>query len=333
MGDSAAFREAAQVAERPAPRAGSRALSLFGYDLSAQVLLAYGDEPLSTPQLEDAVGPVAESSLRAAVGRFVDCGVLACAGDHGRGRTRATELTPAGRELRRVVRVLGRWLELAPSGRCEFRDPIATLIVRALTSAWDSTLVRTLAEERFTLGELSNGISDCSYPALKRRLAKLRAVGLVGPGADDLRVASYVANEWLRRSIAPLAAAARWEQRHDPGAAEPVQDIDVEAAFLLAMPLLELPAERSGACTLAVGLTREEPDARTRIAAVNVTAEDGRIVVCEPTDRPDPDRWVLGTATEWLEAAQSGDISGLRRGSPRDRLARDIVAALPSILA
>ena len=78
------------------------------------------------------------------------------------------------------------------------------------------------------------------------------------------------APEWLRHAIAPLAAAARLEFQLPQGETAPIAPLDVEAAFLLALPLIELPEELQGTCRLTVPVSGRPPE----LAGVVVLVED-----------------------------------------------------------
>ncbi|HXS48165.1 MAG TPA: hypothetical protein VN756_11985, partial [Solirubrobacterales bacterium] len=190
-------------------RAGSRALSIFTNALNARVLHAHAEGPLIPAELEEALGWAPQSSLRATVGKMCEIGALSRV-DGGTGLVGAAhELTAGGRELLPVADALEGWLADGPSGRTPLDDPAAHGLVRALTAGWDSTIVRALAERPQTLIELSAGINELNYPALKRRLVKLRSTHLVTPIVTEAGTA-YAASEWLRRGIVPLTLAERW---------------------------------------------------------------------------------------------------------------------------
>lgn len=334
MEDSGALLEPLKGGD-PAPiRSGNRILALFGGELTAQVLLAHEDDELRvTGQLEEAIGDATDSTLRGAVDRLADRGALEMGRFNGKGRPRETRLTQSGLELQEVVRALERWLELAPDRPLELGEPAAQQAVQALVGGWDAALVRHLAEGPLVISDYHRGLPGYSYTMLKRRLARMRAAGLVYPtgSGEEGEGTAYEASDWLRRAIVPIGAAARWEHRRDP-APVPISGNEVVTAFMLALPVIELPLDTSGRCTLAVGLTGGDRTAPPEIAAVDVTIEDGVVVSCRVGARSEPRSWALGTAREWLAAARKGRFMRLRHGSKGSHVASDVVAALPSIL-
>lgn len=301
-------------------RAGSRALAIFAYSLHARVLRAHSEEPLRPGELEERISWAPQSSLRSAVSNLCELGILQRDGNHGG----ATELTEAGRELLPVADTLEQWLQHAPGGPISLDDEAARGLIRVLTASWDSMMVRALAERPLTLNDISAGIRDLSYPALKRRLAKLRTTRLVQPtGADN--TAAYAASDWLRFAVVPLAIAGRWERKHDVDA-EPISDVEVEAAFLLALPFVEL-GETSGSCTLAA-LTGENRGADGSLAGVAIEVEDGKVVSATAESQVKPTTWALGTVDDWLEAVLEGRSENLRVRGAQPDLPLEIVEAL-----
>jgi len=313
------------------PRAGIRALSIFTHALNARVLRAHAGGSLRSSELEEMLGWAPQSSLRLAVGNMIEVGVLGKIKSQDGTSSAETDLTAAGRELLPVADALEEWLATAPSGPIALEEDAAHGTVRVLSAAWDSDMVRGLAEGPVTLAELSASIASTNYPALKRRLAKLRSTGLVLPIGED-RVSAYVASDWLRRAILPLAVAARWERKHDPGA-EQVSQVVVEAAFLLVLSLVELSARSSGTCALAVLIPDSDEEARRNAAGVLLEVEKGRIVSCQAGTAAKPPTWVLGTSEAWFDAVIDGARNGLRVGGAKPRLAQGLVRALHEALA
>jgi len=315
-------------------RAGSRALSFFAHPLNARILRAHVAGPLRPGELDEAIGWAAQSSLRAAVGRMCEIGTLARVELDDPGLTVVTELTAAGRELLPVASALEQWLQQAPDGPVELDDPAAHGIVKVLTAGWDSAMVRALAERPMTLTELNDEIPHLTYPALKRRLAKLRATRLVS-SAENGKAATHQATEWLRHAVVPLSVAGRWELLHDP-AAKPISRVEVEAAFLLTLPLVDVPSKRlSGSCTLAVLVTEDdEPSApEPSVAGVAVEVRRGAIVSYDPAGTSAaPMTWALGTPAAWFEALIAGCDESLRVSGAKPRLAKGIVDGLRETL-
>jgi DNA-binding HxlR family transcriptional regulator len=309
---------------------GSRALSIFARVLSARVLRAHVDGPLTAGELETRLGWAAKASLRVSVGNLCDLGALVRDQAPAARGGSATELTAAGRDLLAVADVLQHWLSRSPFGPISLPDTAARGVVRALVAGWDSNILPTLAERPRSLSELSEEISAHNYPALKRRLSMLRSASLVAPVSGNGRSPAHGPTQWLRGAVGPLSAAGRWERIHSTDAATPVTRPEIEAAFLLALPLLELPAEASGECVLAVlagqglGAATEEPE----LAAVNVVIENGEVVSARAGAAATPTTWALGTPEVWLTAVAAGCCDELRLRGPDAGLVATIVAGL-----
>jgi len=308
-------------------RAGSRVLSLFTHALNARVLRAYADGPLRLGELEATLGWAPQSSLRVALADLKELRLVIQLEDQGAGRP--AKLTVAGQDMLVVLDALEDWLAEGPDGPISLDDAASTGVVRILTAGWDSAIVRALAERPCTLTDLNARIPELSYPALKRRLAKLRATQLVIP-ARTTSGSMYAASDWLRHAIAPLTVAVRWERAHHPHPA-PLTPVEVEAAFLLSLPLSELPAKSSGTCVLAV-VTSDTSEAPPEAAGVSLDVVEGRIAAMRAGTHGDPSAWVLGTPEAWFEALVDGSRSALRPSGAKPRLAKSIVIAIQAAL-
>lgn len=279
---------------------------------------------MSAQQLQGSLAWAPKSSLRAAQRRLVDLGALVEAGPAGSSRSAVFEPTVAGRELLALADSLERWIGGGPAGPLPLDALAAQGIVRALAAAWESTVVRTLAERPRTLAQLDGCISGVAYPSLKRRLDKLLSIGLIG--REDAE-SGYDASEWLRRAAQPLILAVRWERRHDKDA-DPLTASEVEAVFLLILPLVELPGRASGACTLSVLLSSDGHRSARGVAAVSVEGGKGRTALSAAGAAEEPETWALGDVDSWLAAILEGDASGLRVRGAKPKLAQRTVAGL-----
>jgi DNA-binding HxlR family transcriptional regulator len=323
------------ASERPRNRVrpGSRALSIFAYALNAKTLRAHAERPLRSSDLEQMIGWAPQTSLRAAVGNLCELEVLAKREPPGATKGVLTELTPAGRDLLAVADRLERWLARAPAGAIALDSAAAAGAIRALTASWDSRVVRVLAERSLTLTQLNAEIAEISYPALERRLARLRSTNLIVPIAGSGKGKPYEVSDWLRHSIAPLSAAARWECRHIPGKVEPISHTEVEAAFLLTLPLVKFSSESTGACALAV-LTSPAPDGEEEreVAGITLGVRGGEVVSCVSTADSNPKTWALGTSDDWLDAVIDGSFEVLRVRGERPQLPLHIVREFHGVL-
>jgi hypothetical protein len=104
-----------------------------------------------------------------------------------------------------------------------------------------------------------------------------------------------------------LIAAAAWERQHRPSDARPIGRLGVEAAFLLAIPLLEMPSTFSGKCRLAVEV---QGGSSPIFAGVQVHVETGRVVFCSSRLKGEVEAWASGAPDVWLE--RMGGAEGYR---------------------
>jgi DNA-binding HxlR family transcriptional regulator len=238
------------------------------------------------------------------------------------------ELTGPGRELLFVAGALESWLGRAAERPLPIDSGAAKAATKALTEGWSSTMVRALAAGPLSLTELDGVIGSFSYPSLERRLAAMRLAGLVEAQPANGRGRPYGVTEWLRRGVAPLAGAARWERRHLPRQTAPVGRLDIEAAFLLTLPLLQLPAKLSGTCRMAAEIP--DGDGR-RLAGATVEVERGRIASCATQLQAGAGAWALGSPAAWLNAVIESDVDCLELGGDR-RLAMALLSGLHGVL-
>jgi DNA-binding HxlR family transcriptional regulator len=178
----------------------------------------------------------AEATIRGALGNLRDVGALEKrSADHASNAVVAA-LTPLGEEMLVVSEVLEAWLKQCPKGPIPIDDGHVKVAVQALAEGWSSTLMRALATAPLTLTELSGLIHEVSYPALERRIGWMRTTGQIDALPKQSRGVPYAPTEWLRRAITPLAMAMRCERRHMENC-PPITDVEVETAFLLALPV------------------------------------------------------------------------------------------------
>jgi DNA-binding HxlR family transcriptional regulator len=238
-------------------------------------------------------------------------------------------LTAAGQELLGVAAVLRAWLAAAPEGPLDLGTPTAKSVTKSLVDGWSSTMIRALAARPLSLTELSRLITNLNYPSLERRLGAMRLAGQIEACPIQGKGRPYRPTDWLRHGIAPLAAAARWERQHLPAEAAPITPMDAEAAFLLVVPMLNLPADLSGVCRLVV----EVRSAGThRLAGVLVTVQEGRIVSCVSRLEGDASAWASGSVGAWLSAVIDHDVERLEVGGDCS-LASALVEGLHGILS
>ena len=315
-------------------RCGGTVLSLLASPLCALVLRGHLDGPLRLPDLRERIGSIAQTTLRGQVDNLRAIGALERHVRSGMPYTVENELTALGRGVLEVADPVEAWLSRAPLGPIALGSEPAKGAIRALVGGWDSTLLRALAEEPRSLTELSGVISGISYPAIERRLSAMRAARLVeishGQGSGrPCRVTG-----WGREAVGVLVSAGRCECRHFFDVAEPPGQIDIEAALLLAVPLVTLPEGRSGSCMLGVGgYPPDDVGAGPATAEVHVEVEDGVFSSCSPGPGARPGAWVTGSPQAWLDAVIDGRASRLRIVGTEPKLAEAIVAGLHRALA
>lgn len=292
-------------------RAGSVALSLLAAPLNVNVLRTLEEGPKALLDLRRAVGSPPQSTMRLYSRTLTERGVI----DR---RRRAEfpgsaeyEITPPGRDLLEVAGVLEEWLRVAPEGPVPIASPSAKSATKALVEGWSTNIVRAIAARPLSLTELNRLIPKVSYPSLERRLGSMRLANLVQPHPGDGRGTPYTATGWLRRAVVPLAAAANWERRNGSHDAQPIGRLDVEAAFLLAIPLIDMPDDFSGRCRLAVEV---QGGSSPIVAGVMVSFEEGKVTSCSSRLEGEAESWVSGSPVGWLDRLSGADGRSLELG-------------------
>ncbi|HXS47362.1 MAG TPA: hypothetical protein VN756_07855 [Solirubrobacterales bacterium] len=234
------------------------------------------------------------------------------------------QITPGGREMLFIAFVAERWLQSCPRGPVLFDGEEAEVAVAALVEGWSSTVVHALANEPLTLSELDRAIEGLNRRALKRHLLAMQSVGQVETRPKKGNDTLYAVTNWLRAGIAPLTAAARLEHRKPVDDMTPIANLDVEAAFLLTLPLLELPTALSGSCRLGVEVHDGE---HSSLAGVTAVVEDGRVASCAVGLEDEVDAWATAQAGDWLDTVIEPDARRVRTGGDR-YLARALLSEL-----
>lgn len=303
---------------------------LFSVPLNALVLRALADGPKRLAALRSELGGPAQSTLRGILAKLVEIGALA-RGMGDRPSALAYELTPFGEDLLLAADAVDAWLGFAPDGPISLESTPAKVAIKALVGGWASTVVRALAARPLTLTELDKLIDGYTYPALERRLSAMRHAGLIelGPNDDGNKGRQYRVSQWLRLGIGPLTVSARCERKHLANATAPISRIDVESAFLLVAPLLDLDPGADGFCQLAV--EAGSGDSRQPWAGAQLTLEKGAVSSCVARLEARPENSVSGRATAWLDAV-IGRTPDLLYFSGDADLGREIVEGLHDVL-
>jgi DNA-binding HxlR family transcriptional regulator len=307
---------------------GLRVLTTLATPLNYLVLRALGKRPMRLAELRQATGLPAQTTLRGHLASLIEIGALSKRPTSQMPYAVENELTSMGHEMLAVADRLETWLNQAPEAPSSLTNGSARGIVKAFVDGWGSTMLRGLGGGPMSLTELDRRIAELSYPALERRLSSMRMAGLVkacdGPGAST----PYTVTEWARRGVGPLVASGRCERHHMRNRAAPITREDIEAAFMLSLPLVGLPAETSGSCQLEVDA--DPADAREQVG-VRVTVERGAVVACESDPGPTNEDFASGPAEQWFDAVSVGSENELRFGG--GRVAVGVVSGLRSALS
>jgi hypothetical protein len=231
-------------------------------------------------------------------------------------------LTPPGEEMLYVAFSLTHWLRNSPDHPRELGEE-AIVPLTGLVLGWASGVTHALARRSLSIDELKQAVPLLSREEIEERVATMEAaeqLEAVSGGSGGTR---YRVTDHLREGIAPLAAAARLErhQRHEDCA--PPNMLDVEAAFLLALPLVQLPIELSGRIRLAVQITGGPP----LTAGVMATVEEGRVVSCDTRLDPEAETWASGEPIEWMDTLVDPAVAKVESGGDR-QLAGALLTAL-----
>lgn len=305
-------------------RSGAQALLMLAAPLNVSILRALQGGSKQQIELRRASGLPAQTTLRAQLKRLVKVGAIE---KHRRNRFPGVleyELTKCGGELLAVATVLEQWLGRSPEGALALGDSAAKAAIKALAEGWSTTMLRSLAARPLSLTELDRVIPSLSYPSLERRLSAMRLAGLIEARRSNGRGTPYQVTVWLRESVAPLVAATRWERRNMPEDTVPVGRLDIEAIFLLAVPLIHPSEELTGTCRVAAEMSN---GSKRGLAGAMVGLREGRVASCTTRLQGNPDAWALGTPTVWLTAVLDRDVDGLELGGDCG-LARSLLDAL-----
>lgn len=306
------------------PRAGERVLAVLSTPLNFRVLQALSSHPMRLAELRRATGLPAQTTLRGHLTSLSEFGVVSKRPTAQMPYAVENELTPMGHEMLEVAELLEAWLQRAPDGQISLETGGARGVVKAFIDGWGSTMMQGLAARPMSLTELDRQIPDLSYPALERRLSSMRMAGLIearpAPGGGT----PYAVTEWARRGVLPLAAASSCERAHLGEMAAAITPGDIEAAFMLTMPLVSLPADTDGTCQLEV---EAGPDNSRELAGVQVVVERGRIASCDSDLHSNPGDYAVGSAARWFRAIVEGTVDLLRFGGAR-QLPEAIVSGL-----
>lgn len=309
-------------------RAGEQILTVLATPLNVLILRALERRPMRLAELRQATGLPAQTTLRGHLTSLAEIGVVSKRPTSQMPYAVENGLTPMGECVIGVAAQLEGWLRLAPEAPISLESGGARGVVKAFVDGWSSAMLRGLAARPMSLTELDRFIPELSYPALERRLSSMRMAGLIeacpGPGGGT----PYGVTEWARRGVLSLASAADCEARYLGKAAPEVTRADIEAAFMLATPLVGLRPGTSGTCRLEVEASRDH--AREAVG-VEVAVEAGRVVSCDSGGEGRAGVYASGSASRWFGAIKEDTAELLDFGGPR-QLSEDLVHGLHAAL-
>jgi DNA-binding HxlR family transcriptional regulator len=315
---------ATRAKSKPAYRAGGYALTLLSAPLNVEILRRLKAAPWSLQDLRSELGLPPQSTMRLYLRTLSEIGAVERRSRSEFPTSAEYEITEAGRALLEVGDSVETWLRAAPHGPKELGTTAAKSAIKALVEGWTSHVVRILAARPLSLTELNSLIPRISYPSLERRLAAMRECDLVEVQQSTGRLRPYTVTPWLRQAVVPITAAIAWERTHAAEITARVGRLDVEAAFLLAVPLLDLSDGISGKCRLAV----EVHDGSSPVfAGVLVCIEDGEVTSCVANLEGQAEAWASGKPLTWLHELNLIPDGELDLGGDR-ALARSVLEAL-----
>lgn len=309
------------------PQAGGRAIELLAVPLIGRMLQRLGDGPKRLVELQVETGPVPQTTLRTHLRTLEKIGAVVRRGREDAPGVVEFALGKPGEDLLEVVGSLDRWLALMPREPLSLGGDAGKAALKALLGGWSSTILRSLAEHPQPLSELAGGIRVVSYPAVERRLAALRLSGLVEAEEGNGKGTPYAVTDWLRQSVASIAAAVHWEQQHMADDAVAVTRTDAETIFLLGLPALRVPSSLSGSCLMGMQLNGHED-----LVSVVAHVRKGK-VFCSAGAEDRTDAWAKGEPPAWIRAMLGLESDHLDVGGRR-RLAQTLVRGLgPELVA
>jgi DNA-binding HxlR family transcriptional regulator len=257
-----------------------------------------------------ASGAPPETTLRTRLKGLEGDGLVVKRGRDGSPGIAEHALTESGEALLIVIASLERWLGQMPEGPLLLDGPAGKAAIKSFSESWSSMVLHGVAAGPISLSGLANELRGVTYPAIERRLSAMRRAGQIEVRPNGAKGTPYVVTEWMQRSVVPLATAVRWEQAHLSGAPQPMSRIEVDTAFLLALPLLRVEVGMSGSCRMDVRMD----DGGKGPAGANAVVAKGRVVSCAANQKDSSDAWATGSQTHWAATLTSRSMGRLRFG-------------------
>jgi len=284
-------------------RTGAEALSLLAAPLHIHTLKALEEGPKELLDLHRAVGSPPQSTMRVYTRTLEDLGILERRRQNEFPATAEYAITPAGDALLKVAVFLQDWLQAAPDGPILLGSVAAKSGTKALVGGWSSNIVRAVAARAVSLTELNVLIPRLSYPTLERKLSAMRIAKLVEVKESGRRGTPYGATDWMRQAITPLTSAAAWERKFISESTPQIGRLDVEAAFLLSIPLIELDSTVNGRCRLSVEI---RGGSNPVFAGVLVGIDAGTVTSCTSCLDGDVAASASGSSMAWMRQMNGG---------------------------
>jgi DNA-binding HxlR family transcriptional regulator len=308
-------------------RTGAQALTVLAAPLHVHILKTLEDGPKGLLDLHREVGSPPQSTMRVYTRTLEELGVLERRRRNEFPATAAYSITPAGQSLLKVAGLLQEWLLAAPDGPILLGSMAAKSAIKALVGGWSSNVVRAVAARPLSLTELNVLIPKISYPTLERKLSTMRSARLVEPQPGEGRGTPCGPTAWLRQAVVPLISASAWERKFAPETTPGIGRLDVEAAFLLSAPLVELEPGHSGRCRLSVEIRGGSSPA---LAGAILGVEEGKVVSCTSRLDGGAKASASGSALAWMRQMNGGPPGQLEMGGDLS-LAMAITNALRDI--
>jgi DNA-binding HxlR family transcriptional regulator len=283
-------------------RAGGEVLSLLSDALNSSILRALMGGPLPVSELGRRLGPTSRTTRFSRLRDLEQLGVITREKRPGTPPVAYCGLSPAGRDLLPVVRRFARWLAESPDAPSSPDEVDGARAIKALAIAWDTTVLRWLAERPCSVTELDSlSPQDVTYHEVRKAREALSAAAMISPVASDERGRPYAASEWTRRAAGCIAAAIRWEGASLAGA-RPLTPAGAEGLLRMLLPLVEIQPSQNGVCELRID----------RHADLSVLVAEGRIIACDPVPSDPRVSQVSGDAEAWFRAVLDGRTDSLR---------------------
>ena len=288
-------------------RAGGQVLCLLSDAINTSILRALLRGPLPVAELAHRLGPTSRTTRFARLRELEDLGVVSRekrSGGVGTPPVAYCSLTSAGRGLLPVARRFARWLASDPDGPSSPVDLTGAQKIKALANAWNTTVLRWLAEGPRSLTELDTlSPPVVTYHEARKAREDLSEAGLITPVATEDRGQPYGLVSWARQITGCIAAAIAWEGVFlDPSV--PIASIDAETLLLLLLPLIECaPGPRGSVCALQVDRSGDLPV---------TTVGEGRVITGSVGFESGRASRIQGSADAWFQAIASGQTESLR---------------------